>query len=98
MNLIALIKERARRHRCLACARALAGCDVTLLTEERGHCTVSVTCASCGVSFMAVVLLHRRPHPDGVPPGIEAPISGDDLLEVHQRLKRHHGRLSDLLG
>jgi hypothetical protein len=97
VNLIALIKERAKHHKCLACSQALNGCDVALLTESEGHCTVEVTCASCGVSFIAILLLKRGKHPDGLPRGIEAPITSDDLLDVHQQLQHHHGRLTDLL-
>jgi hypothetical protein len=97
MNLIALIKSRARDYRCLSCSRALKDCDVELLTRSDGHCTVRVTCAACTVSFVAVILLKKSTHPDGVPAGIDAPITGDDLLDVHQRLKHHQGSLKDLL-
>ncbi|HYM50934.1 MAG TPA: hypothetical protein VET65_10250 [Candidatus Limnocylindrales bacterium] len=98
MNLIALIKERAKHHRCLACSKALADCGVTLLAESQGHCTVEVTCASCGVSFIAVLLLRPRAHPDGMPSGITEPITGDDLLDVYQQLKHHRGPLTELLS
>jgi len=97
VDLIALIKERARHHNCLSCSRALAGCEVTLLSQDRSHCTVSVTCASCGASFIAVILLRRRPHPEGAPAGIDSAISGDELVDLHQRLRDHRGRLTDLL-
>ena len=35
--------------------------------EADGHCTVEVTCANCGVSFVAVLLLKKAKHPDGLP-------------------------------
>lgn len=97
MDLIALIKERAREHSCLNCSRALAGCEVALLSQDSSHCTVSVTCASCGANFTAVILLRRRQHPEGAPGGIDSAISGDELVELHQRLRDHRGRLTDLL-
>jgi hypothetical protein len=97
VDLIALIKDRARNHSCLSCSKALAGCEVSLLSQESSHCTVSLTCASCGASFVAVILLRRRLHPEGVPAGIETPIDGDELVDLHQRLAAHRGRLTDLL-
>ncbi len=97
MNLIALIKERAKYYKCLACSQALADCDVKLLNQSDGHCTVEVTCGNCGVSFVAVLLLKRRKHPDGLPTtAADAPISSDELLDVHQQLKAFSGSLTHL--
>lgn len=98
VNLIALIKERAKYYKCLACSQALADCDVKLLNEADGHCTVEVTCAKCGVSFVAVLLLKKAKHPDGLPKvASEGPISGDEMLDVHQHLKSFTGSLRDLV-
>ncbi len=98
MNLIALIKERAKYYKCLACSQALADCQVKLLNEADGHCTVEVTCANCGVSFVAVLLLKKARHPDGLPKAArEGPISGDELLDVHEHMKAFSGSLIDLV-
>ena len=98
MNLIALIKDRARYYKCLACSEVLAGCQVTLVNESDGHCTVEVTCANCGVSFVAVLLLKKARHPDGLPRAAkEGPISGDELLDVHQHLKSFNRPLKELV-
>jgi len=98
VNLIALIKERAKYYKCLACSQALANCRVSLLSEGDGHCTVEVTCANCGVGFVAVLLLKKGKHPDGVPDAAAAgPISSDELLDVHQHLDAFNGSLADLV-
>lgn len=98
MNLIALIKERAKYYKCLACSQALADCEVKLLNEADGHCTVEVTCANCGVSFVAVLLLKKARHPEGLPKvAREGPISGDELLDVHEQMKAFNGSLKDLV-
>lgn len=98
MNLIALIKERAKYYKCLACSQALTDCEVKLLNESEGHCTVEVTCAHCGVSFVAVLLLKKPKHPEGLPKAAaEGPISGDELLDVHQHLRDFRGSLRELL-
>jgi hypothetical protein len=98
VNLIALIKQRARDYKCLACSEALADCEVKLLNEADGHCTVEVTCAKCGVSFVAVLLLKKAKHPDGLPRAAsEGPISSDELLDVHQHMKNFNGSLKELV-
>ena len=98
VNLIALIKERAKYYKCLACSQALADCQVDLLNESDGHCTVEVTCANCGVSFVAVLLLKKAKHPDGLPKAAkEGPISGDEMLDLHQHLKSFSGPLTELV-
>ena len=98
MNLIALIKERAKDYKCLACSRPLAGCEVKLLNESDGHCTIEVTCANCDVSFIAVLLLKKAKHPDGLPKAAEeGPITSDEMLDVHQHMKAFNGSLKELV-
>src|SRR3977135_3111239 len=97
MNLIALIKERAKYYKCLACSQALADCQVKLLNEADGHCTVEVTCANWGASCGAVLLLRTAKHPDGPPKAAEeGPISTDEMLDVHEYMKAFSGSLKEL--
>lgn len=97
MNLIALIKERARNYRCVSCAETLGDCEVRLLSQKDAHCTVEVTCGNCGFTFIAVLLVRRKTHPDGLPKNLEEPITSDDLLDVHERLKEFDGSFSELI-
>lgn len=96
MNLIGLIKERARNYRCVNCARTLGDCDVRLLSQKDAHCTVEVTCGNCGFTFIAVLLVRRKTHPDGLPRNVQEPISSDDLLDVHEQLKAFDGSFTQL--
>ena len=97
MNLVALIKERAKYYQCLACGKALAGCEVEILSQKQGHCTVQVTCANCQVSFVAV-LLFKQPRRGETPPDESlGPITSDELLEVHERLRDSTHPIRDLL-
>lgn len=97
MNLIGLIKERARNYRCVSCAETLGDCDVRLLSQKGVHCTVEVTCGNCGFTFIAVLLVRRKTHPDGLPKNLEEPITSDDLLDVHEQLKGFDGSFSELI-
>ena len=58
---------------------------------------MEVTCANCGVSFVAVLLLKKAKHPDGLPKAAaEGPISGDELLDVHEYMKGFMGSMKEL--
>jgi hypothetical protein len=97
VNILGLIKERARNYRCVNCAQTLGDCEVRLLSQKDAHCTVEVTCGSCGFTFIAVLLLKRKAHPDGLPKNVQDPISSDDLLDVHEWLKAFDGSFTQLL-
>jgi hypothetical protein len=97
VNLIGLIRERARNYRCVNCAQTLGECEVRLLSQKDAHCTVEVTCGNCGFTFIAVLLLKPKTHPDGLPKHAQEPISSDDLLDVHERLKEFDGSFTELL-
>jgi hypothetical protein len=57
-----------------------------------------VTCANCGVSFVAVLLLKKAKHPDGLPKAAsEGPISPDELLDVHEHMKAFTGSMRELV-
>ena len=56
-----------------------------------------MTCANCGVSFVAVLLLKKAKHPDGLPQAAdEGPISTDEMLDVHEYMKAFSGSLKEL--
>ena len=97
MNLVAMIRERARHYRCVSCWQLLgANCQVNILAQSEGHCTAEVTCGKCAFSFIAVFAVKRRKHPEGLPKNISEPISSDELLDVHEYLTSSTASLKDL--
>lgn len=97
MNLMGLIRERARHYRCVSCWQPLGpSCQVNLLSQNQAHCTAEVTCPRCGFSFVAVFVIARRKHPDGLPTGTREPITADELLDLHEQLEPFRGSLKDL--
>ena len=106
MNIIAFIKERARYYNCPACARNLESCEVRMLKQAESHLTVEVTCARCHVTFI-VVLAVQYNGDDAEEAVIEdspeyatvdaAPISHDEVLDVHDLLRDFRGNFKDLL-
>jgi len=103
MNIIAYIKERAKYYNCPVCGNNLRTCEVAVLRQAPSQVTVQVTCKHCAVAFDVVVVQPKAQlppprHPDGSMPGVETPITADELIELHQGLSAHTGSLTDLLG
>ena len=106
MNIIAFIKERARNYNCPACARNLEGCEVRMLKQAESHLTLEVTCARCHVTFIVVLAVQYGA--DEVEELVEepvemaavdsAPITHDEVLDVHDMLRDWKGNFKDLLG
>jgi uncharacterized CHY-type Zn-finger protein len=97
MDLIALIKDRAKAYPCVACGQPLTDCGVKVLGKTDSHYTVEVTCGRCGVSFTAVLLLRRARHPEVIRTPAAPAITDDDLLDLHEALQSCTGPLTDLL-
>jgi hypothetical protein len=106
MNIIAFIKERARYYNCPACARNLESCEVRMLKQAESHLTVEVTCARCHVTFIVVLAVQYSGdeiedivEEPAEMAGVEsaAPISHDEVLDVHDLLRDWKGNFKDLL-
>ena len=106
MNIIAFIKERARYYNCPACARNLESCEVRMLKQAESHLTVEVTCARCHVTFIVVLAVQYSAEEveELVEEPVEmatvdaAPITHDEVLDVHDMLRDWKGNFKDLLG
>lgn len=108
MNIIAFIKERARYYNCPACARNLEGCEVRMLKQAESHLTVEVTCARCQVQFIVVLAVQYSAEdfedlvdePVAVSSSGDsaaAPITPDEVLDVHDLLRDFRGNFKELL-
>jgi len=106
MNIIAFIKDRARYYNCPACARNLESCEVKMLKQAESHLTVEVTCARCSVTFIVVLAVQYDgddideaavEEPAQVGRADAAPISTDEVLDVHDMLRDFKGNFKDLL-
>ncbi|MHB8507832.1 MAG: hypothetical protein ACYDGR_04185 [Candidatus Dormibacteria bacterium] len=105
MNIIAFIKERARFYNCPACARNLESCEVRMLKQADQHLTVEVTCARCHVTFIVVLAvqysseeeMELAEEPAIGPANESAPITHDEVLDVHDLLRDFSGSLRDLI-
>lgn len=110
MNIIAFIKDRARFYNCPACAKNLESCEVKMLKQAESHLTVEVTCANCDVTFIVVLAVQYNAD-DVMDDAVEeagqtvasgsrsgaAPISHDEVLDVHDLLRDFKGNFKDLL-
>jgi len=100
MDILSFIHDRSGDYDCPVCREALVDCDLKLLRQDGRTYTVQVGCARCHVTFVVVLQLRGElpaapPEPaEPAPP----PISADELLDVHERLRDFDGSFSELLA
>ena len=87
---IGAIVESVRDMECPNCGARLSSGGVRGITAERGALVVRLACGVCGESSLATV---RRDRTE-----LAAPITVDDVLDVHEFLCQWHGPLADLLS
>ena len=90
MDWIGAIVESVRDIECPNCGARLSSGGVRGIIAERGALIVRLTCGVCGESSLARV---RRDRTE-----LAAPITLDDVLDVHEFLRQWHGPLADLLS
>ncbi len=104
MDILPFMHERAAQFSCPRCRRSLADCGLRLLQQRGSHYTVQVTCRTCDLTL--VVALELRSEADTPREAIPAqrvarpappPLSGEEVLDVHLRLRDLNGPLTDLL-
>ena len=104
MDLLELLRFQARRYRCSACGENMADCGINVLAQQGNRALVRVTCASCNdenllqIIFQTEAEEEREPLFDEARPEVSAPISGDELLELHSVLAGHEGSLTELFS
>ena len=83
-------------------------CRISVIAQQSDRALVRVTCASCSdenlyqVVFQTEKEAAKRPRrrgivDEGFPPTTE-PISSDEVLDLHNALAQHEGRLTELFS
>lgn len=94
MEILQFLRESAAEYPCPSCQASLAGCGIDLLRTEGNVYTVEVTCSKCAVVFLVVLKVDVEDETPAAQP--VPPITGDELLEVHEALAAHSGPLTQL--
>jgi predicted RNA-binding Zn-ribbon protein involved in translation (DUF1610 family) len=97
---------------CPACGRLYRGSRVRLLAERDGVFFVDLDCASCGSHTVAIVTIEQEDaeasiadlssmgmpddHLGEALPNGAAPVTADDVLEMHEFLARFEGDVDGL--
>ena len=106
MDLLELLRFQARRYRCSACGENMADCGINVLAQQGNRALVRVTCASCNDENLLQIIFQteaeaeeaKAPAFDEGIPDVAAPITGDEMLELHSLLASHEGALTELLA
>jgi len=96
---------------CPACSKAYAGSEMRLLAERDGLYFLDLDCRSCGSQTVAIVtvemddaeasiadlsIVPNRLAPADMPVPGAAPVSADEVLDMHEFLSRFEGSISHL--
>jgi hypothetical protein len=83
-------------HRCSVCEERVPAARVTLLAWRDDLAFLQIDCGSCFSTTLGFMLGGRTDEPAARP--VPAPISADDVLDMHQLLASWRGDLSGLLS
>jgi ribosomal protein S27E len=111
MDLVELLRSQARRYRCVRCGETMADCRINVLAQQGNRALVRVTCASCSDENLLQIIFQPAEGASAPAPSAElhperaealgrdgAPISADEVLEVHELLAGHAGGFTELLA
>ena len=86
----------------------MAECGINVLAQQGNRALVRVTCRSCNdENLLQIIFQTEGEAPDAAvtTPSVDeagepskAPISGDEILELHELLAGHAGPLTELLA
>ncbi|MEO5704867.1 MAG: hypothetical protein ABIZ52_05235 [Candidatus Limnocylindrales bacterium] len=83
-------------HRCTVCDERVSAERVKLLARRDDLAFLQLDCGACLSTTLGFVLAGRSDEPNEVPRA--APISSDDVLDMHALLATWRGDLSGLLA
>jgi hypothetical protein len=85
----------------------MAECGINVLAQQGNRALVRVTCRSCNDENLLQIIFQTEgetPDAAAAAPALDeageradAPISGDEILELHELLAGHAGPLTELL-
>ena len=80
---------------CSVCEAAVGGDRIRLLARREDLAFVEIACPACGSTALGFVV-DGAPDPDAQPAA--APVTADDVLDMHVVLESWQGDLHSLLG
>ena len=110
MDLLELLRSQAKRYRCAACGENMAECGINVLAQQGNRALVRVTCSFCNDENLLQIIFQTdgefadaaqemRPSvlDAGMPEKVD-PISGDELLDLHNFLNSYSSGFKELVG
>jgi hypothetical protein len=111
MDLAELLRSHARRYRCAQCGGNMADCGINVIAQQGNRALVRVTCPTCNDENLLQIIFQTEGDAsagdareassaslDEGYPAVTGPITGDEVLEVHELLAGHAGSLGELLA
>lgn len=103
MNILEFLKDQAKDYDCNVCGQNHSKSDIRLVGRLESAWIVRVTCQRCQTSFKLLVVVDgaasRIPaiRPErAIRDRRRAPVTSDEVLDVHEFLTRYEGDLRSL--
>lgn len=103
VNILKLLRERAKDYDCSVCGANHAGSDIRVVGRSGRSYIVRVTCAECKTAFKLLVVLEGAEEPAVSRVKEERPrtrrlpaLTSDDVLDAHETLRAHTGDVNAL--
>jgi hypothetical protein len=100
-----LVLKLVTQLRCMACGEMFDPHDFALVERNLDVWVLGIQCRQCGASSHVVVMMRLEAEPESISELTREeaevvaewpPISGDDVLDVHELLEEFYGDLDDL--
>ena len=103
MNILRLLRERAKEYDCNVCGSNHSRSDIRVLGKLESAWIVRVTCTRCQTAFKLLVVMEEERA--AVTPVKEEParprrpaVTVDEVIDAHDFLERYHGDVRTLLA
>lgn len=103
MNILKILRERARDYDCGTCGTNHSQSELSVLGKREGAYVVRVVCSKCATNITLLVYVGEKPQAQrGLTAGPKRqrrpPVSLDDVIDAHDLLESFSGDVSELFA
>lgn len=103
MNILRILRERAKDYDCGVCGTNHSRSELSVLGKREGAYVVRVVCSKCQTNITLLVYAgNASPAAKAIGAGSKQPrrpaVSLDDVIDAHELLEAHTGDVSELFA
>ena len=103
MNILKILRERAKDYDCGTCGTNHSKSEISVLGKREGAYVVRVVCSKCATNITLLVYVGEKPQAlkalaAGPKRPRRPPVSLDDVIDAHDLLESFSGDVSELFA